>query len=358
MCALLALSSFAFTPSNSALGGPNPIMTPSIVVDASSSNVSITGTHCDFLNSTGSTFAATLVFCPINATSPSTISYTFNGTGVDIFGSASSNTSFNYTLDGSSGQQVAVNAAQAGSSLWSIADLPEGNHTLALIPTSGNLTLDYFLSTPSNDTILDGVDLLYDDTDESMEYHGTWPFFVPPSTVVGTPLNTTLHETRTKGDGIFFRFVGSHIAIYGALNQKAGNLSTMFDVDREEPQTLQIFDGTQEVKEDQWEFNHLLFEQDVDPGEHVLTLVVEEVTGDQAFYLDYIVTRGINITMLESPQSDFSQKFPEPTASSYIGIMMVGAMALAIIACLIKSKLTSRQIQRRAGKGLLPPMKV
>ncbi|WVW86138.1 hypothetical protein I302_108179 [Kwoniella bestiolae CBS 10118] len=165
------------------------------------------------------------------------VSLTFNGTGITVYGAKKSNHGmYTVQLDGRNmGTSDGYSASPAyQQELYGVDDLsPDQEHTLvftnAPLGVGNNLTRNSFeidsavIRTATTGTVYTSV---IDDTSSIITYTGgNW--------VRGTPSNdyhgTTRMVSKDSEDYMQFRFSGSSVQLYGAVNWDHGNHSVIVD---------------------------------------------------------------------------------------------------------------------------------
>jgi hypothetical protein len=92
--------------------------------------------------------------------------------------------------------------------LWRLAGLASAYHTLQVLPTAGDLTIDYLTYTPTSLTLLDGNDLILDDQHPALQYSKGWVLTSNEQYPQGTPYLGTTTGTNTEGSSMQLNFNG------------------------------------------------------------------------------------------------------------------------------------------------------
>ncbi|KAF6750987.1 hypothetical protein DFP72DRAFT_908981 [Ephemerocybe angulata] len=206
---------------------------------------------------------------------------------------------------------------KTGVELWTINNAESSR--LAVYPDFGNFTLDYVLITPDKSEGFSGNVMMMDDRDTAIKYDSQWTPNENQQLPRAVPMKGSLTKAVNTGAKFDVQFTGSNIAVYGVLNSVAGKLSSSYAIDKGSPTTMTHFD---------W-LVQMFFKQNVSPGTHTLTMTLNEVTGNQSFYLDYITFLGIEQTQLNATTA--AAKKP-----STIGGIVGGAIASPYPAWLLR----------------------
>ncbi|KAF5334213.1 hypothetical protein D9611_014326 [Ephemerocybe angulata] len=253
---------------------------------------------------------------------PSLNAVTFVGTGTNDL-----RVNYSFKSDDSDLRQADLSpqkdlVGKTGVELWTINNAESSR--LAVYPDFGNFTLDYVLITPDKSEGFSGNVMMMDDRDTAIKYDSQWTPNEKQQLPRAVPMKGSLTKAVNTGAKFDVQFTGSNIAVYGVLNSAAGKLSSSYAIDKGSPTTMTHFDGTQTVNKDEWKAGQMLFKQNVSPGTHTLTMTLNEVTGNQSFYLDYITFLGIEQTQLNATTA--AAKKP-----STIGGIVGGAIAILIL---------------------------
>ncbi|TFK31043.1 hypothetical protein BDQ12DRAFT_729971 [Crucibulum laeve] len=268
-------------------------MGPSVFIDDASSLISYSGTQWTLQTGDNTTANGTYTTCRTDLTNSASgipsLTYTFVGSAINVYGNPSENLLMNYTVDDSSVRPAIINPSNGQSAKtefrwWGLEGFGAGSHTIKLMPSRGQPIIDYFIVTPTQDTYLSGKTLIYDDVDPALKYSGNWAVRVSMNFTDGIPYFSSLYSTRNKGDAFTLRFVGSTVSVYGLLNQQAGSLVSSYSVDGAPPTKFNPYNGSQLPLPDKWQLNQKFFHQDLIPGIHNLTVTLDDVTGPQVSY--------------------------------------------------------------------------
>jgi hypothetical protein len=113
---------------------------------------------------------------------------------------------------------------QQGVTVFEAGTIP-GRHKLTLSPKHGRFSIDYITYIPVDRTNLNGEDLIFDDTNASFNYTGSWTPLSPElESLPQLPYNRTLMYTTQPGSRVSFPFTGSSITLYGAFNRTSAGL--------------------------------------------------------------------------------------------------------------------------------------
>ncbi|TFK72130.1 hypothetical protein BDN72DRAFT_381207 [Pluteus cervinus] len=265
-----------------------------------------------------------------------TISYTSDGTQLDIYGYAPAGASLNVTID--SGQPKPIDLINAGNStgksslIASVPLLGTGDHSIRVGVNTGAPYIDYMLVTPRASSTLVSRNLLADDRDPYLKYSGSWKQDSGPSADYGTSLNNTRTGSKTKGDKVTVDFYGGSIGVYGLLNPTDGILSASFSIDGKPAAQFTPYDGTQTVNSSKWLINQQFFYQDLSSSssQHTLTINVNQVTGSQMLWLDYITFEGGAFTDLDPPVPDTEPSIPKSVSLAFLPGVIIGGICVLI----------------------------
>ncbi|EFI27200.1 hypothetical protein CC1G_15025 [Coprinopsis cinerea okayama7 len=167
-------------------------------------------------------------------------------------------------------------------------DLKDGQHnfTYGIGEVSTTPVFDYLTVAAGPSTPLNGRTLIADDTDESINYIGSWTTESPrPLTFdYSTALyRDTAHWSSTIGDTVEFQFTGSSVAVYGlAANITSGNITASY--------TLDGVTTTQGIPRGTFDSVPMteFFRAELQPGAHTLIVNLTEIASSQAFGIDFI----------------------------------------------------------------------
>ncbi|KAF8665802.1 hypothetical protein AX16_000246 [Volvariella volvacea WC 439] len=240
-------------------------------------------------------------------------SYCFTGTSIALWsGTPASYVPYTAIIDG---QQIERNIDSSGA-LFASPPLPHGQHEVTFY-TSGSVSVDYLTVQVStgDSTSLVGKNLIVDDYDPELLYHGTW--MTTPLPHHTTFYQNTTHWSRTRGSTATFPFVGSSLAVYGVLDTSTNGIMTAnFSVDDFDPVPYSAqFTGQ---SADGGLTSALIFVADQLPADsHTLKITLMDVTESQLLGLDYITYRPTAARVTEQPQLGTpSPATPEPSPSN------------------------------------------
>ncbi|KAH9487224.1 hypothetical protein JR316_0001293 [Psilocybe cubensis] len=267
---------------------------PAIVDDAQTGAIIYSGNQWSYQNH-NSNYNRTITTCQGRTSSPPSLAFTFDGTGVALYGGPISNSAaFTYSVDNGTALQAIINSnaiGKAGANFWSVQGLTSGQHTLQVTPTAGQFSLDYLTYIPGSSTSTLSSNLILDDADKSVQFSGNWTKSAP-SMQNGVPYQGTVTGSSTVGDTMKVQFVGSSVTVYGLLQQVSGKLSATFSVDGGQTSTYAPFgqDGNDDDDDDNpWLFSQQLYQQNLSPGTHTLLVTVTQTSGSQALWIDSMV---------------------------------------------------------------------
>jgi len=189
--------------------------------------------------------------------------------------------------------------------------------------------------------------LVLDDTDPLIKYNGIWPF--RNGTIKGISYNETRLGTNRTGDSFTFQFVGASISVYGLLHQLEGRLSSSYSIDGAKPVTFSPYNATQKRENDKWAFNQRFFHQDLFPGNHTLTVTVNEISDAQVFWFDYLTYEGISSTKIFSPNDNDSVDNNDNKSGFKFEILAAAFVPAVIIALILFFVFRARYKKRRSG---------
>ncbi|TFK37991.1 hypothetical protein BDQ12DRAFT_666587 [Crucibulum laeve] len=346
-------------------------MTPSIILDNIDTTITYGPSQLWKIHPGDSTFGGTYSVCNGSQANSSIgtpfLSYSFYGSGIDIYGNPGKGLKMNYTLDNSSTQQGLVNTTRSqsvntGFRLWGLKGLDNSTyHTVNLTITAGEAVIDYIVVNPSPNPPYGFSEetLIYDSSDIAIHYSGeSWSGVAGGSFAGGKAYGTFASVTNKPGDKFAIGFVGSEISVYGLLNYQRGKLGYEYTIDGRTPTLVMPFTGSQAINASKWDMNYKLLEQSVEPGRHTLELTIYQVTGSQAFWLDYITITGINSTTLAGVDPIVTSSIN--TNKSFSSKALAGAIVGGIIALCLAFTVW-RLIVRRSRKkvivdgNILPP---
>ncbi|TFK72131.1 hypothetical protein BDN72DRAFT_381250 [Pluteus cervinus] len=298
----------------------------------------------------GGTYATPDSFVQPNApyTSKPSLSYSTDGTHIDIYGYAPAGASLNLAVD--SGDPKPLDLINSGNSsgksalIASAQLLGSGDHDVRIGVNSGAPYIDYMLVTPRASSMLITNTLLADDRDPYLKYSGSWTQDSGPSADYGTSLANTRTGSKAKGAKVTVDFYGASIGVYGLLNPTDGVLSASFSVDGKPATKFTPYDGTQTVNSSDWLINQKFFYQDLSSSssQHTLTINVDQVTGSQMFWLDYITFEGGAFTELDPPVFDSEPNTSKKASLTWLPGAIIGGIgvliALVIVYRIIRGK--------------------
>ncbi|KAJ7594582.1 hypothetical protein C8J56DRAFT_441919 [Mycena floridula] len=181
----------------------------------------------DFLSSySAASFLATTVLS-------SSMSFTFNGTGVQIFGAKRVNHgNYQVTVDGS---VVSTATGQADppifqTALFSTNSLKQGQHTVTLQNAANSFVdVDYVTwETDIGQTGETPIVNTLDDSSSSFQYSPAAFWSATPENI-GSFLGSTGHATSTPGAEFTVSFIGDGISLYGPVGPKSSGFSVQVD---------------------------------------------------------------------------------------------------------------------------------
>ncbi|KAG6918413.1 hypothetical protein DXG01_014818 [Tephrocybe rancida] len=291
-------------------------------------------------------------------------------TGVAFFGQPTDDFQLNYTLDGTRSRPAETNfthgvSGKTGVRLWGVKNITAGYHTISILPTAGQPVLDYIVVTPDPSTYLNEKILVLDDTDSAIKYSGKWTSDSGTVYPNGVAFNNTRHTSTSAGDTFTLTFTGkfvsicASISVYGLLEQKPGKHSSSYILDGEPGSTYEYsFDANQTGKPDTWLLHQKFFSKDVIPGDHNLTVTINEVSGAQAFWLDYILFEGIGSTTLSpappTPTSNTSTSTKQSNTNKLIESLAITGGILFIIFLCFRHRISGRVAQWRDNRKVEP----
>ncbi|KAL1675917.1 hypothetical protein EV122DRAFT_253554 [Schizophyllum commune] len=162
-----------------------------------------------------------------------TISFTFNGSAIAIYGSKRFNHGrYQIKIDGDfvTEQDGHADPDQFQQELFSADDLDAGLHTVELTNLEQKFVdVDYVAWTSSigdSSKVQDITVQTYQDTDEAFAYDANWSTKVSNA---GTFLGGTGHTTSTTGSTAHFTFTGAGVTLYGPVGPSFGSYSVLLD---------------------------------------------------------------------------------------------------------------------------------
>ncbi|KAJ2915430.1 hypothetical protein MD484_g4997, partial [Candolleomyces efflorescens] len=206
-----------------------------------------------------------------------------------------------------------------------------GPHTVILEPQQGQLIVDYLIYTPVGNTEFDGKQLIYDDTNPSFNFSGSW---TPAQDLdlTALPFNDTYTSTAQIGSSFAIDFVGNSVSVYGAFNPSPGVVSATFSVDGSTPSPATLLNRT--APEDDWSMHQQFFQHsftEVSETPHVLNVTVVSASESQPFILDYVITTGNPHTAL-SVRPFKKEGSQLKSVGLRVGLIILG-IAMALFLC-------------------------
>ncbi|TFK72136.1 hypothetical protein BDN72DRAFT_381383 [Pluteus cervinus] len=284
----------------------------------------------------------------------------FDASRMDIYGSAPAGSSFNVSL-GSGDYNPTVMSGPgnngAKSALITSVQIPVGIGSAQIVVNSGSPTVDYLVFVPRSTASLSSKTVLVDDRDPYFKFKGSWTQSDGPTTDYGPAYNNTRTGSNTKGDSATIIFSASSISVYGLLNPTEGILSASFSLDGGKATTFNPYNGTQTVNASGWLVNQQFFSIGAPTtGVHSLTINVDEVTGSQMLWIDYITLGGTTLTTLDPPTgtpSPSSSPSGTPNANtkstnlSFLPGTIVGIVILVIVLIIVVRCTSCLRVARR-----------
>lgn len=214
-----------------------------------------------------------------------TVSFTFNGTGVQIYGAKRDNHGqYQVRIDGTDNppQNGFASPSQFQAVLFSTSSLQPGLHTVTLTNLEDKFVdIDYF--TWQNTIGEGGEDLIVntiDDSSSDFQYSPGWSSSNPSD--FGTFLGGTGHETSASDSYFTYTFTGNSVSLYGPIGP---NYS---------PYTVQVDGGTvSHYNASNVNFIPqviLYYADGLGPGTHSLKVMYQPSTVGQTFAIDYAST--------------------------------------------------------------------
>ncbi|KAJ7290052.1 hypothetical protein C8J57DRAFT_1275089 [Mycena rebaudengoi] len=171
-----------------------------------------------------------------SATTGSTMSFTFEGTSIIVFGSVAAKdpplSSLSFVIDGSIiGAYVPISNPPYHQPLWTSPTLSDGFHTILITQaeaqSSGVIFLDYFLYNTSSTTV---ESYFVDDIDPRIKYSGAWKRFGGDF-----DLQHTAIRTDAAGASLSFEFIGKSISYYGGADRGGMPMNASVVIDGGKP---------------------------------------------------------------------------------------------------------------------------
>ncbi|KAL0959883.1 hypothetical protein HGRIS_011551 [Hohenbuehelia grisea] len=163
------------------------------------------------------------------------------------------------------------------------------------VELSREARFDYATIEAGPETPLEGQNVIVDDGDESLQFSPEWLSVQGLARLNVTNgqqhrvYKDTIHQSTTPGANLVFQFTGTSVAVYGVVRwQNAGRSSSAYILDGSAPETHAIA-ASGVVTKCNNQPNYLFFQRDnLDPGNHTLAVTATEISGDQAFILDFV----------------------------------------------------------------------
>ncbi|KAJ7490755.1 hypothetical protein FB451DRAFT_1513693 [Mycena latifolia] len=225
-----------------------------------------------------------------SATRGDNITFTFEGTSIDVFGTAGSGNgaTMKFSIDQLPSTSYTSPPVPSGSALyhqplWTSGPLSDGSHTVLITQDSAGsqksvIFLDYILY---NATSTSGKTLFVDDSDPRVEYSPGWN-----ATGLNGNFKDTAHVSTAAGCSVSLTFEGSFVSINGPIAfGKSGegfNASVVIDGGSPSPITQQ-----RPSNQPQLIFNNQLFTtSNLAPGNHTIIITALD---DHPLVIDYFL---------------------------------------------------------------------
>lgn len=282
---------------------------------------------------------------------PGVLQFEFTGKGAEIYGTLDPALKLDSKMDGANYTPLDDGEGnppgRKGVKIYDLGVL-SGPHTIRLSPQTGSLVIDYLLYTPVGKTELDGKQLAYDNTNPAFNYSGAWTPREQFDTT-SLPFNNTLATTSQKGSSFAIDFVGSSIAVYGAINSTPGLLSATFSIDGSTPEPIVLANRSQATSD--WTLHTLFFLHTFSEvnteAPHILNVTVVETSESQPFQLDYALTTGnAHTTLVE-------RRFEKTGEAAKSSGLKIGLIVLGIAVILVLGVAFGKwRSKRKKAKGL------
>lgn len=213
------------------------------------------------------------------------VSFSFNGTGVQIFGAKRGNHGpYHVNLDKSQNTGLNGTALDPGlfqTSLFSVSGLQQGPHQVTLTNDAASyVDIDFItwqtdIGAPGDNIIVD----TFKDTDPSFVYSpsdGTWT--TNPSHL-GTFLGGTGHATNSSSASFTYTFKGIGVSLYGPTGPNGSSYAVQLD-----GRSLATLSSTKSSYRPQTLLYHA---NNLEPGVHNLQLQCQSVSSTQLCAIDY-----------------------------------------------------------------------
>ncbi|KAJ7580078.1 hypothetical protein C8J56DRAFT_275139 [Mycena floridula] len=218
------------------------------------------------------------------------------------------------------------------SSWFKSALLSDGSHSVSITPDPNTVTaLDYIYVEPGPTTNLVGKTLIVDDTDPGIQYAGNW-FYTEYGSATGfMAFQSNFHQTSIAGSSFNFTYIGSNMTVYGIYEESTPgssyDLTTTLDND---PPVTRTYTGNL-TNELSWGRHIALFTaDDLEPGQHTVTVELSRCDSDQILAVDYIAYTPSFSSLAEMPALT-----PVAPTSSGIAKKPVGAIVGGVIGGLV-----------------------
>lgn len=325
---------------------------PYVFVDNTSPEIEYVGDwEVDTVNSNNTFGGSQNVYRVGGSNSTAYMEFNIVGKGAEVYGTYDSALELKSQMDGSIYTSLDDGKGNPGGRkgvrIFDLGSL-SGPRTINIQPLAGQFIVDYLIYSPIGRTEFSGKQLVFDDTNPSLNFSGAW---TPRAKFDASalPFNNTLTSTSQKGASFAIDFVGSSVAVYGAFNSTTGPLSATFSIDGSNPSPVQLINQTATTTE--WTLHRQFFQHTFsDPNAetpHVLNVTIAEASESQPFILDYILATGNSHTKLLERQ--FLKTGSEAKSTGLrVGLIVLG-IALALFAWFVFSKWRER---KRKAKGL------
>ncbi|TFK21815.1 hypothetical protein FA15DRAFT_758462 [Coprinopsis marcescibilis] len=223
------------------------------------------------------------------------IGTTFTGTEITFVGVPDAKFTAVYNIDGSENRTAILSyegreelLGKENVPLWGLTGLGPETHKVILFPLTGTFNFDYVFHPPIVGFGAVGSVVLRDDSAEGFNYTGDWNRSTTASFPPGLSFRESISQTNSPGASFALNFTGSSITVFGIRHSANGTLEATYIIDDTTTVVVNHFNQTQTVNASHWALNQPLFSRDLEPGVHSLNVTVSQVTGDQAFYFDYV----------------------------------------------------------------------
>ncbi|KAG5340502.1 hypothetical protein C0989_001409 [Termitomyces sp. Mn162] len=235
-----------------------------------------------------------------SGTASGSIHITFTGNTVAFYGHSpplEQSQEMTVTIDEQKSYKTDFPADNAGSycQWWQSPRLDDGTHTI-LLEGLTRTSLDFVVVTVNDTSVRKGQQVIVDDDDASIIYHGDWSRNIGPFTshggeLVSFPFHNATHQSTTVGSSVSFNFTGSSIAVYGSLSAGVpGSITARYTLDSNV--TTSKYDRPENPPQANavLALRNFLFYSNgsLDAGDHTLLIEIEDVQS-LTYDLDYIV---------------------------------------------------------------------